>query len=277
MKPHAYDQGNFKFNKSNDLDLLKYSEQTFEHLERSLGFKIARSTIVIDSYQTKFENIKVPAPFVSPQEASKALLVGLMNTIKKVNDKLSIKSGIKEFAIDMKLFDVTQYKQLRTHDDGFRLHFPVEANSAVEIKKEFYDISINLDNPTSLLSGQQKGCQGTHFGYTIIKRSSGAKTRGHVLITTFLGYPSRDESTTMKPKRGKFLSFAKLCEAAQRSKDLTFDVTTDKGVGPVSCSFHNKRVNALPVELRNLHKPFEESKFIFPDISDEKLLFYLER
>ena len=73
--------------------------------------------------------------------------------------------------------------------------FPVdfEAKNAMQFNGEDYKVSINIDNPTTLEEfNMEGGPQGTHFGYSL-KPLKGGEIIGHVLINTFVGFPSRNK------------------------------------------------------------------------------------
>ena len=72
--------------------------------------------------------------------------------------------------------------------------FPVDFQSYIKINENSHKVTINIDNPTALHGcNMDAGPQGTHFGYTIQPTDGGRQVLGHVLINTFIGFPTRDK------------------------------------------------------------------------------------
>ena len=278
-KLHIYEVQNFKFNERDDVDLVKYKEITVNQLSigQSSSFKMPRSSIGGQLYESKPKMFKVAEPFKDPQEATKALLVGLKHAIEKINKNIQRSTGDKNFHIDTSGFKVYEYAKIQSCTDQ-QLFFPVEAKICVTVNDASFEIFLNLDNPTSLSCGnQESGCQGSHFGYTIVKKCDGSRTRGHILLTTFVGFPSRDEGNSSKDS--KSLSLGKFCDIALKDGPLPFDITTDKGIRSANNNenlYQSERVKRLPNELIVLHNTFLESQFIFPDTTHKMFSSYCD-
>lgn len=263
---HIYDLGKFQFNRSTDVDLLAYKEIHFgtPSCNKSTSFRVSRTTTVAEFSVPFHESVKLVVPHDNPRNATKALLEGLRITVETVNDQVQRISGSKKLQINPNKFDVVEYAKIETSSGDFDLYFPVEVKSALVTSTGSLEVSINFDNPTSLsLRNQENGCQGSHFGYTIIG-GDGNRTRGHVLITTFMGFPSRDENFKLLPTESpstKLLSFAKLCKAALGRKNLPFDITTGKGIDDNQVQYQSERTKQLPFELQLIHNTFSGKHF----------------
>lgn len=284
-KSHIYDLGTYKFSESDDVDLLQYFIMTSERFEDSNGFrkssratefKLNRRSTVPEVYESALKPITYAERLDYPSQCTEKFLNGLKKTIEQVNQKLSSLSGLAGFVIDTKDFEVIEYAKIRTVYDKIPLYFPVDVKKCVKVGEAEYEVSINFDNPTSLDVGNQtNGCQGSHFGYTIIRTSNGHRTRGHILITTFIGFPSRNQkekSKVMKeisenPESSKRLvSFTQLCDTAMNDVTLHCNITTDKGIRTDDQNeiYHSDRMKLLPNELKVLQNTFYETVFIFP-------------
>lgn len=266
---HIYDLGKFYMHSANDVDLLDYKVMHFGEARsnRATSFTVSRTTTIAVFPELFYEIVKTVVPHESPEKATKALLEGLRTTIEKVNEQLQRISGAKKLQINPKNFDVVEFAKVKTTSDDFEVYFPVEVKSTVITSTGSYEVSINFDNPTSLSrDNQENGCQGSHFGYTIIGRY-GTRTRGHVLITTFIGFPSRDENLKLlltKSPSTKLLSFEKLCKAALGRKKLPFHITTEKGIDDNGTPYQSERTKQLPFELQNIHNTFARKHFRLP-------------
>lgn len=290
---HVYDLGNYKFNESDDIDLLKYYEQSDEEsqyvanlkkIAKSTDFRMSGTSSVPEVYQPEIVPMNMPIAFCSPKESTRHFIAGLKETIVKVNRKLCDLSVNSSYELEMKNFAVTEYAKILTAVPKNFLYIPVEVNNSVNINDDEFNICINFDNPTSLSVGNQnKGCQGSHFGYTIITKSSGNRARGHVLITTFIGFPSRNETEKAKISRemkssSKCLSFVSLCNVAREGKKLPFDISTGLGCATDKAKLHHSdRTKSLPYNLKALQNVFHESQFKLPDLSDIKLKSYFTK
>lgn len=267
---HIYDLGKFRFNQSTDVDLLLYHEVHFGPRTKHSSFKLKSTTTVAEFATPCHESVKLVVPFESPREATEALLKGLRATVEKVNEQIQEIGNSKKLHINLNKIKVTEYAKIKTSSENFDLFFPVDVNTSVETSSGPLEVSINLDNPTSLhCSSQANGCQGSHFGYTIIG-NDGRRIRGHVLITTFIGYPSRDETFKLLPTESpttKLVSFAKLYQVALGKKSLRFDISTEKGIREADDDemlYQNDRIKKLPFELQRIHNTFASKHFTFP-------------
>lgn len=285
-KSHVYDLGTYKFSETDDVDLLQYNITTSERFEASNGFrkssratefKLNQRSTVPEVYKCAEKPITYVERLDHPFQCTEKFLKGLKKTIEKVNQKLSSLSGLAGFVIDTKDFEAIEYAKIRTVYHQISLYFPVDVKKRVKVGEAEYEVSINFDNPTSLDVGNQvNGCQGSHFGYTIIRTSNGHRTRGHILITTFIGFPSRNQkekSNVMKeisdnPESSKRLvSFTQLCETAMKDFTLSCNITTDKGIKTAGQEelYHSDRMKLLPNELKILQNTFYETVFTFPN------------
>lgn len=270
---HIYDRGNFNFNKyRTDLDLLEYEEIDFGQPScNKSSFRVSRTTTVAEFTDPYHERIKLVVPYNNPRKATKSLLEGLRTTIENVNEQLQKVFGSNKLQINVNKFEVIEFSQIKTFRDDFELFFPVDVKtSLVTSMGTIIEVSINLDNPTSLLQTQEKGCQGSHFGFTIIG-NDGKKVRGHILITNFVGFPSRNENFKLLPTglpATKLLSFAKLCKVASKRQDLEFDITTEKGISDNQMPYQSERIKQLPSELQRIHNTFACKQFKLPSLKN---------
>lgn len=288
---HLYDLGSYQFNGDDDVSLLIYDMSSLEHLEElhklrkttnSTSYTLRHSSVVPQIETTTPTLIRFVRPITSCYESTRNLMKGLATTIDKVNEKIRLLSDDIDFSIEPSGFDVTEYAKILTANENHCLFFPVEVIKNVKAGNETFEICINLDNPTSLDErNQQNGCQGSHFGYSIISKSNGFRTRGHILMTTFVGYPSRNErekSKVMKEfkerkENSRVLNVEKLCIAAMNPLEhLPFCITTAKGINAErqSSIYHSERIKKLPQMLKALHVTFVRDYTNLPDFMDKK-------
>lgn len=288
-KSHIYDLGSYKFNEINDVDLLQYRFESFENFQssnglmksaKSLKFKLKPNSTVPEPYETAAKLIKYAIPIWSQFDGTEKFLQGLKKTIEKLNEKFRFLSGLAEFVVDTKDFEVVEYAKIKTLDENISLYFPVEVKKLVKVNEDEYEVSINFDNPTSLdIGNQANGCQGSHFGYTIIKKKDDKRIRGHILITTFIGFPSRNhlvkssilkEINTDPDSIKRLVSFSQLCETALNTGRLNSIITTAMGIksGPDEF-YHSERTKRLPNELKILHNTF----FLYSPSLPKRCLF----
>lgn len=298
ISSHLYDLGSYQFNENDDLDLLNYNMITLEQSEElswrrtsnSTAFTLKSSSIVPLIYTPTPTFVLHVPPITSSYERNRNLMKGLAATIEKVNEKIRLLSGEPLSNIGSRGFQVTEYAKILTADRNCTLFFPVEVIKNVKIGEEIFEVCINLDNPTSLdTHNQRHGCQGSHFGYTIIIRSSGSRTRGHILITTFVGYPSRNEkerAAVMKDfeertENSRAMNVEKLFNSAVNSFALPFCITTDKGIDRFDKYSDNiylsERVKKLPPQLKALHVTSGRSHFELPHFKDKKSKPFLSK
>lgn len=283
-KSHIYDLGSYKFNESDDVDLLQYMITPVRNLQNRYGFaksakvsefKLSQRSTVPEIYEEAVKTIRHPVPFNVPSQCTEKFLKGLKRTVEQVNLKLRALSGFQEFVISTKNFEVIEYAKIRMLHDKIWLYFPVDVKKRVNLGNNEYDVSINFDNPTSLEVGNQSnGCQGSHFGYTIMRAKDGYRIRGHVLITTFIGFPSRNQFLKSKifdeiqndPESFKRLvSFTQLCDTALNDDALEVSISTEKGIGTKYDELYvSDRTKLLPDELKVLQNQIYEHIFSLP-------------
>lgn len=294
IRSHLYDLGSYQFNADDDVDLLNFEQTSLERFEEnyllrittnSTNFKMRSNSIVPQAYEPPTPKlVNYPQIYVTPSETTRSFMEGLKTTVGKVNEKLRLLSDSPGFEIGTQGFGVIEYAKILTDNESCTLYFPVDVKKKVKISEEEFEISINFDNPTSLdIHNQPNGCQGSHFGYTIITKSSGSRTRGHILINTFVGFPSRNEREKAKVMKGfkertensRALNFNALCNSALGfTKVLPFDITTSKGVHSSFMSYglyYSDRTKKLPFQLKALHRTFPLVRFNLPDLKDSKL------
>lgn len=268
---HIYDRGNFNFNKCRtDVDLLKYIEIDFGQPScKKSSFRVSRTTTIAE-FTFDQERINLVVPYENPRKATKAFLEGLRTTIENVNEQIQKVSGSNKLQLNVNKCEVIEFAKIKTLRDDFELFLPVDVKTTLVTSMGRIEVSINFDNPTSLSQTQEKGCQGSHFGFTIIG-SDGKRVRGHILITNFVGFPSRNENVKLLPTglpTMKLLSFAKLCKVASKRQDLEFDITTEKGINDNQLLYQSERTKKLPSELQRIHNTFACKQFILPSIKN---------
>jgi hypothetical protein len=299
-RSHIYDLGRYKFNETEDVDLINYGRMGYESFQSELNpskqgitsnIKLSRHSSVPQVYQDELYNTSIVyvKPYSSPFESCKGLFAGLKKTIEQIHERLRKFGGAEDFSLDFRKFLVTEYAIIRTIDQKVHLYFPVEMSQVVTLNDEQFDVCINLDNPTSLpLRNQSNGCQGSHFGFTLIKRSNGERTRGHVLMTTFVGFPSRNMKTKAaimkqireRPDALNLVSATELCKAAVRDKPFLFHITTELAIKKTTNmnDLHlSDRIKRLPNELKLCHNTFGEPLFRLPDLDDKNISGYLKK
>lgn len=297
-KTHIYDLGEYKFNESEDVDLVDYDRIGYGSFHNNLNFKPQSSTKLKIGNQSSVPEVPndshnaiviYATPYTEARKATKALFVGLKTIIERVNERLQKFSGSSSVSLDLDRFIVTEFARIRSINQKVLLYFPVEMSQLVSHNGSNFDVCINFDNPTSLpLRNQSSGCQGSHFGFTIIRRNSGERTRGHVLITTFIGFPSRNEAEKKAtrealekdPQAQNVLRVSDFCKTAMKDQIFPFDITTEAGINKTALNEHihaSERTSRLPKELKAIHNTFRENQFRLPDLDDKCMIGYFTK
>lgn len=281
MASHVYDLGSFNFNCGINLDLLEYHQRPIRCLSyvfggnreikyqepKSFNFKSARRSTAPEFYLPSIPMETVPVPYRNPQMATEGFVKGFKVTINEVNKYLC--KFDRNFKINLDNFEITEFAKLQSISG--HLYIPVEMMQLIELDGKQFTICINFDNPTSLQIGNQSsGCQGSHFGFTLI--SNQQKVRGHILVTTFIGFPSRDKNykwaiLNEMESHERIINMTALYNLTKWN--LPFDITTESGI--TNNQYHH-RTSFLPDNLKPLQNTFPLNDFRLPDINDSNFL-----
>lgn len=180
-----------------------YDDSTLlDETTEKIGKRTVRKAIAYDLFAKNHNGVNINR---------KKFCDGFRRLFVKLNDRIvKMHTGNKKHNKAVNIEPLTIYNFKATSFDLIRVYnnetgcvtealFPVDFESInpVTIDDKAYKVTINMDNPTALGAyNMEGGPQGTHFGYSIKPVAKGSEVLAHVLINTFVGFPSRNKKVS---------------------------------------------------------------------------------